>query len=122
MYDQDRARWNTINVLTSHGCVDPANIREKTDLRELEGEGGCLDHFFLEDFGTFTRVVERIDVEIAKRDLGRLSGGLGREDSLAIGEYMVEEIILHVLARERLCIITFNWKGFPTEVTNTARG
>lgn len=120
MHDQDRVRWNTMNILTSHRGVDPANIGEKTNLRELEGEGGRFDHFFLEDLGAFTRVVERIDVEIAKRDLGGLSGSLGGEDSFAIGKYMVEEIVLHVLARERLCIITFNWKGFPTEVTNTA--
>lgn len=35
---------------------------------------------------------------------------------------MIEEIELHVLARERLCVITFNGKGFPTKVTDATMG
>jgi hypothetical protein len=47
--------------------------------------------------------------------------GLDRtsEDRPCVTEYMMQEIILNILASERLCVISLDGKGFSTEVPNS---
>jgi len=48
-----------------------------------------------------------------------MSPGVGiGENSMVVGEYVVEKIVLYVLACQWLCIISFDRQGFTTEITN----
>jgi len=37
---------------------------------------------------------------------------------MVVGEYVVEEVVLYVLACQWLCIISLDRQGFTTEITN----
>lgn len=37
---------------------------------------------------------------------------------MVVGEYVVEEIVLYVLAGQWLCIISLDRQGFTTEITD----
>ena len=109
-------------ALTRHGGIDAANIGEKSDLGELDRKGRCLDHLVLEDLGTLGRVVESIDVEVTEIYDGLVGSEEVDEALCAIGEDVVEEVILEVLPRQGLCIGTLDWEGFPAQVLGAVGG
>lgn len=62
-------------------------------------------------------MVQSIHIEVTKGHFVRLSWCLC-EDSLCIGEYVVEEIVLDILSCQELCVIALDWEGLATSVSN----
>jgi len=66
-------------------------------------------------------MIQGIDVEIAKVDFAGSAGGLASKDRLGVGEDVVEEIKLNVLAGEWLSVIALYGEGFSAEISDAKR-
>lgn len=108
--------------LTCHGRVDPPNVGQQSELRKLDTESGRFVHFLLQDFGAFIRAVERLDVEIAKRDFFGPRGVWLGEHRIRIGEQVSEQIVLDVLARQWLCVVAFDGEHLAALIAGPGGG
>ena len=99
-------------LLTGHGRVDAADVRQEGDLGKFDGERGGLDHLVLEDLGTLGRVVEGIDVEVTEIDDRASRSEVVDESLCLIGEDVVEEVVLEVLSGQGLSVCALDGKGF----------
>lgn len=102
-------------ALTGHGRVDAPDVGEQRDLRELGGERGRLEHLLLEDLGALGGAVERGDVELGERRLRAVRAG---EHGVGVAEDAVEEVELHVLARQRLGVAALDREGLADVVSD----
>ncbi|KAF9821902.1 hypothetical protein IEO21_00332 [Rhodonia placenta] len=77
---------------TRHGGVDSADVGEERNFRKLDCEGGGLDHLIV------------------------------NECHGAIGEDVIEKIILEVFPSERLCVAALDGEGLAAEVLGAGGG
>ncbi len=108
--------------LTRHSGVDAADVGEQGNFGKLDRKGRSLDHLVLENLGALGRVVEGVDIEVTEIYDGLVGSKVVDEALCAIGEDVVEEVILEVVPGQGLCIGALDRKGFPTEVLGTAGG
>jgi hypothetical protein len=95
--------------LTSHGCVDPADVCEEGHLRKFGSKILVLESLVAWPPRALGGVEDGAEIEISEGELRRrgLAGdgrvGVG-EDLVGVREYVVEEIILEVLAGEGVAV------------------
>ena len=85
-------------IRTCHCGIDSANIGQKGDLSKFDGKGRILDHFVLENFGTFGRVIKRIDIKVTKIDEWTVGCQNINESGSVIGKDIIKKIVLKVSA------------------------
>lgn len=66
-------------------------------------------------------MVQGIDVEIAKVNLAGCAGGLASKDLFGVGEDVLKEIELNVLASEWLSVIALYGESFSAEISYAER-
>ena len=94
---------------TSHGSVDPADVCEEGHFRKFGSKHLVLESLVAWTPGTLGGVKDGVEIEISEGELrlGGLAGvcwiGVG-EDRAGVCEYVVKEIILEVLAGERVAV------------------
>ena len=67
-------------------------------------------------------MVERVHVELPEADFLIFTGSLVREDGLGVLEYVVEEVVLDVLAGEGLGVVALDGEGLAAEIADATNG
>ncbi len=106
-----------MHTRTGHSSVDAPDVGKQRDLGKLSGECGRLVHLLLEDLGALARGVERGDVQLGKGGPRAVSAG---EHDMGVVEYELEQVELHVLAREWLSIVALDGEGLAAVVADAA--
>lgn len=102
---------------TCHGGVDSTYVCEQRDLGELDGEGGGVVHLVAHNLGALGRVVERVYIEVAEVDAGgRLAGRFVGKDASAVGEEVMEEVVLDVFSGKGLRIAAFDGQCLARDI------
>lgn len=100
-----------------HSCVDPPNVCEQGYFCKLDCKCRGFDHLIFENFRTFARIVQCIDIEIAEVDFAGRARCLARKDGLGITKDVMEEIVLDILSGEWFGIVSLYGEGLAAQVS-----